>query len=175
ACGLPDTGTVWVDYAEGAVKPDTRAVLARPGVVVATSGVALPKYFRAHGAATTYFVLHLPAIVGQPAQPADPASIPGAADALFAQAVASSGCGTPWIALNELFGSALPTPWSATNAQYRANVLALMQGLAAHGARPLLFVSGSPNTAGDAATWWQQVAQTGSIVYEAYYDAKRAA
>ena len=173
-CGLPGSGTVWVDYAEGSVKPDTRAVLAHPGVVVATSGSAIPKYFRAHGAATTYFVLHLPNIVGQPANPADPASIAAAADALYAKAVASSACPTPWIALNELFGSGLATPWSPTNAQYRANVLALMQGLAAHGARPVLFVSGNPNVAGDAAGWWQQVAQTGAIVYEAYYDAKRA-
>jgi hypothetical protein len=175
ACGLPSAGTVWVDYAEGPVRPDTRAVLARPGVVVATSGTPLPKYFRAHGAATTYFVLHLPTIVGQPAKPADPATIPGAADALYAKAVASSACPTPWIGLNELFGSGLATPWSATNAQYRANVLALMQGLAAHGARPLLFVSGNPTVAGDAAAWWQQVAQTGGLVYEAYYDARKAA
>ncbi len=174
ACGLPVAGTVWVDYGEGPVKPDARAILAHPGVVVATSGTLIPKYFRTHGAATTYFVLHLPNIVGQPATPADPASIPGAADALFAKAVASTACATPWIALNELFGSGLGTPWSATNAQYRANVLALMQGLAAHGARPVLFVSGNPNVAGDAVGWWQQVAQTGAIVYEAYYDARRA-
>ena len=174
-CGLPDTGTVWIDYGEGSVKPDTRAVLARPGVVVTTSGTALPKYFRTHGAATTYFVLHLPNIVGQPAKPADPASIPAATEALYARAVASSACATPWIALNELFGSGLATPWSPTNAQYRANVLTLMQGLAAHGARPVLFVSGSPNVAADAAIWWQQIAQAGAIVYEAYYDAKRAA
>ena len=174
ACGLPVAGTVWVDYGEGPVKPDTRAVLAHPGVVVATSGTAIAKYFRAHGAATTYFVLHLPNIVGQPAKPADPALIPAAADALFAKAVASSACATPWIALNELFGSGLATPWSPTNAQYRANVLALMQGLATHGARPVLFVSGNPNVAGDAAGWWQQVAQTGAIVYEAYFDARRA-
>jgi hypothetical protein len=175
SCGLPDGGTVWVDYGEGPVRPDTRAILARPGVAVATSGTALPKYFRAHGAATTYFVLHLPTIVGQPATPADPASIQAAADSLYAKAVASTACTTPWIALNELFGSALPTPWSATNAQYRANVLALVQGLAAHGARPVLFVSGNPNVAGDAAGWWQQIAQSGAIVYEAYYDGKRAA
>ena len=174
ACGVPDSGTVWVDYGEGPVKPDTRAVFARPGVVVATSGTPLPKYFRAHGAATTYFVLHLPNIVGQPAKPADPASIAAAGDALYARAVASSACATPWIGLNELFGSGLATPWSPTNSQYRANVLALMQALAAHGARPVLFVSGSPNVAGDAAGWWQQIAQTGAIVYEAYYDAKRA-
>jgi hypothetical protein len=175
ACGVPDSGTVWVDYGEGSVRPDTRAVLARPGVVVTTSGTALPRYYRAHGAATTYFVLHLPAIVGQPNAPADPAAIQAAADSLFAKAVASSGCATPWIALNELFGSGAATPWSATTAQYRADVLALMQALAAHGAQPALFVSGNPNVAGDAAGWWQQVAAAGTIVYEAYFDAPRAA
>ena len=174
SCGLPAAGPVWVDYGEGPVRPDTRAVLARPGVVVTTSGAALPRYFRTRGAATTYFVLHLPPIVGQPATPADPATIAAAADGLYAKAVASSGCQTPWIGLNELFGSALASPWSPTNAQYRANVLSLMQGLAAHGAKPFLFVSGNPNVAGDAAAWWQQVAQTGGIVYEAYYDANRA-
>jgi hypothetical protein len=174
ACGIPDAGTVWVDYGEGSVRPDTRAVLAHPGVIVTSSGTALPKYYRAHGAATTYFVLHLPTVVGQPATPADPATIGPAADALLAKAVASTGCSTPWIALNELFGSASPTPWTPTTAQYRANVLALMQALSARGANPVLFVSGSPNVAGDAATWWQQVAAAGSIVYEAYYDAPRA-
>jgi len=174
-CGIPDSGTVWVDYGEGPVRPDTRAVLARPGVIVATSGTSVPKYYRTRGAATTYFVLHLPTIVGQPNAPADPATIPAAADALFAKAVASSGCATPWIALNELFGSGAVTPWSPSTAQYRANVLALMQALAAHGALPVLFVSGNPNVAGDAAAWWQQVAAAGSIVYEAYFDAPRAA
>jgi len=175
ACGVADTGTVWIDYAEGPVRPDTRAVLARPGVIVTTSGTAVPKYFRTRGAVTTYFVLKLPAIVGQPATPADPASIAPAADALYAKAVASTGCSTPWIALNELAGSALPTPWSATNAQYRANILALVQGLAAHGAHPVLWVPGNPNVAGDAGAWWRQIGQSGAVAYESYYDAKRAA
>jgi len=148
-------------------------VLARPGVVVATSGTKIPASFRARGAATAYFVLGLPKLVGQPTAPADPASIPATADALYAQAAASTACATPWIALNELFGSGLTTPWSPTNTQYRANVLALMQGLAAHGAHPLLWVNGNPSVAGDAAVWWQQVAQAGSIAYEAYFDARR--
>src|SRR5262249_43226993 len=74
-CGLPDTKPLWIDYAEGGVAPDVRAVFARPGVIVTASGAAIPKYFRDHGAATTYFVLHLPDLVGQPSDPADPASI----------------------------------------------------------------------------------------------------
>lgn len=173
ACGVPDSAPVWLDYGEGPVKPDTRTVLARPGVVVATSGTAVPAFFRKRGAATAYFVLHLPKLVGQPSAPADPASIAAAADALYARAAASTACATPWIGLNELFGSALPTPWSPTNAQYRGDVLALMQGLAAHGAHPVLLVNGNPSLAGDAALWWQQVAQAGSIAYESYYDARR--
>ena len=74
------------------------------------------------------------------------------------------------IALNELFGEGARTPWSPTNATYRANVLALMQRLAAKGARPVLFVHGDPNTDGAAADWWRQVAETGPIVYEPYFN-----
>jgi hypothetical protein len=173
ACGVPDVPPLWADYGEGPVKPDTRKVLARPGVVVATSGTAIPAYYRKQGAATTYFVLGLAKLVGQPSAPADAPTMPAVADALYAKAVASTACATPWITLNELFGSALPTPWSATNAQYRGNVLALMQGLAAHGAHPVLFVNGSPSFAGDAAAWWAQIGQVGSVAYESYFDARR--
>ncbi len=173
ACGVPNVAPLWVDYGEGPVKPDTRTVLAKPGVVVATSGKAIPATFRKKGVATTYFVIHLPKLVGQPSAPADPAMMPAVADALYARAAASTACATPWIALNELFGSALPTPWSPTNTQYRANVLALIQGLAAHGAHPVLFANGNPSFAGDAAGWWQQVGQAGAIAYEAYFDARR--
>src|SRR5262249_4243329 len=102
ACGLPDSSPVWIEYADGTVGAAVRAEFARPGIVVTSSGTVVPRYFRAHGAATTYFVLHLPALVGDPTKPADPASVPGAAAALFDRAVASSGCPTPVIALNEL-------------------------------------------------------------------------
>ena len=173
ACGVPDTAPLWVDYGEGPVKPDTRTVLAKPGVVVATSGAKIPATFRKKGAATTYFVIHLPKLVGQPSAPADPATMPAVADALYVRAAASTACATPWIALNELFGSSLPTPWSPTNTLYRANVLALIQGLAAHGAHPVLFANGNPSFAGDAAAWWQQVGQAGGIAYEAYFDARK--
>jgi hypothetical protein len=171
ACGLPDAKPLWIDYAEGSVPANVRAVFARPGVVVTTSGGPVPAGLRSRGAATTYFVLHLPTLVGDPAQPADPASIEPAARALLARAATSTGCATPWIALNELFGESSPTPWSPTTAQYRADVLALVQALAAHGAVPVLLVHGNPNLAGDAMVWWHQIAQAGMIVYEAYYDA----
>jgi hypothetical protein len=170
-CGLAHETPLWIDFGTGAVPPEVRAVLARPGVVVASSGTALPAQYRASGAATTYFELNLPRYVGEPATPADPASITAGADRLFDLAVASTACPTPWIALNELLGSHLPAPWSPTNAQYRANVLALVDRLAARGARPVLLVHGSPNATGDAAAWWQAVSRSAHLVYESYYNA----
>ena len=171
-CGLPAARPLWIDYGEGSVPPEVRAVFARPGVVLAASGTVLPAQYRAKGAATVYFVLRLPVLVGEPLTPADPATITAAADALFDRAVASTACATPWIALNELLGPAAPTPWSPTNAQYRANVLALLERLAARGAHPALLVHGDPNVAGEAAAWWSKVGGVADVVYEAYYNAK---
>jgi hypothetical protein len=171
-CGLPHVTPLWIEFGQGSVSQEVRTVFARPGVVVATSGTALPAQYRASGAATTYFVLNLPNLVGEPATPDDPALIAARADALYQSAVTSTACTTPWIALNELLGPGLATPWSATNAQYRANVLALMERLAQHGARPALLVHGAPTVAGDAGAWWASVGLAGSIIYEAYYDAR---
>jgi hypothetical protein len=172
-CGLPETAPVWIDYGEPSLTQDVRAVFTRPGVVVATSGPVVPAAFRAGGAATVLFVRTLPTLVGEPADPADAASIPTAADALLKRAQTQTACATPWIILNELLGAAVVTPWSANVTQYRANVLTLMQRLAAGGARPVLLVHGAPSVAGDAAEWWRQAAQTGGLAYEAYYDAPR--
>jgi hypothetical protein len=129
-CGLPAASPLWIDYAEGSVKPDVRAVLTKPGVIVATSGVALGATFRKAGVGTTYFELHMPRIVGETDDPADASSIVTGADALYEKAVATTGCATPWIALNELQGSNLAAPWKPSNAAYRANVLTLVQRLA---------------------------------------------
>jgi hypothetical protein len=171
-CGLPHEAPLWIEYGAGSVPPEVRAVFARPGVVVSATGVPLPREYRARGAATTYFEINLPRYVGEPATPADPATVRPEADELYDRAVASTECATPWIALNELLGSQLATPWSATNAAYRANVLALVQRLAERGARPALLVHGDPSTRGDAAAWWTAVARSAAIVYEAYYNAQ---
>jgi hypothetical protein len=168
---LPAVSPLWIDYGEGSLKPDVRAVFARPGIVVSTSGTTVPAEFREAGAITTYFVRGLPAFVGQPATPADPSSIPSAAAKMLAQAQTSSACSTPTIALNELLGSNARTPWTPTTAQYRANVLQLVQLLAQGGAHPALLVHGDPNVDGVAADWWRQVARSAQVVYEAYYDA----
>ena len=84
----------------------------------------------------------------------------------------SGGCPTPIDVENELFGAATVTPWSSSNAQYRANVLAYLQGLAQRGAHPVLLAGrsaylGSP----EAVAWWLQVAQVADIVREEYIPA----
>ena len=168
ACGLPDTTPLWIDYAEGSV-PFRNEVFGRPGVIAATSGTRVPEELRRRGAQTIYWQMNIRNIVGRPSQPADPFSIPGQANVLFDRAAASSGCATPLIGLEELWGANLRTPWSATNAQYRANVLVLAETLAARGARPFLFVHGRPAAQGGAADWWLTLAQSADIVYEAYY------
>ena len=171
ACGVPVGSLAWIDYGEGSVKPDVRAVLARPGVIVSSSGTAVPADFRSKGAATTYWVLHLDRLIGDPTDPADAASIPNAAAKLLADAKTSAACATPWIALNEMLGSGAKAPWSATTTQYRADLLALVQQLTAGGAHPAVLVHGDPTVDAGTAAWWRQLAASASIVYEAYYDA----
>jgi hypothetical protein len=169
-CGLPDTKPVWIDFTDGTV-PFGLDVFGKPGLTIATPGLILPPKFRAAGAGTVYWEMKLGLRVGTTLAPADPRTIPEQAQKLFDRAVASSGCATPYIALNELNGASTTTPWTASNAGYRANVLELMQQLAAKGARPFLLVNAAPYTGGDAGNWWLQVAQVGDIVPEVYFNA----
>jgi hypothetical protein len=141
--------------------------------VLAASGTTLPNAYRARGAATVHFELNLPRAVGTPGAPAAPEGIAGTADAMYDRAVASTQCNTPWIGLNELNGPAAPTPWSPTTAQYRANILALLARLSERGARPVLFVHGNPNVAGEAGAWWREVGSVAHVAYEAYYNAAK--
>lgn len=170
-CGLPTTRPLWIDYGEGSVPQAVRDVFGRPGVVVAASGTALPKLYRQKGARTVFFVLNLPRLIGEPGEPADPSTIPAMVDQTYERAVASTECATPIIGLNELLGPAAPVPWTANVAQYRANVLALVRGLAAKGARPALLIHGNPGLTGEAEQWWRDVSRSADIVYESYYNA----
>jgi hypothetical protein len=169
-CGLPDVKPLWIEYAEGSVG-FRQAIFAKPGVVVATSGAAVPAALRSGGAQTVYWHMKLGAIVGTTIVPADPATIDAAAQKLFDQAVASTTCATPLIALNELNGASTTTPWTTTNAQYRANVLELLRQLASRGARPFLLVNSTPYTGGEAADWWRQAVQVADLVPEVYFNA----
>ncbi len=168
-CGLPQAQPLWVDYADGMV-PFWSTIFARPGIVAAASQFIVPPQLRAKGAETVYFDLYLNNRVGTPSKPADPATIQARADKLFDTAVTSSGCDHPLIAENELFGAQLPTPWTVTTAQYRANVLAYLQRLNERGARPFLLLSNRPYTHDDAAdAWWQSASQVADIVPEVYF------
>jgi hypothetical protein len=168
-CGLPQEQPLWVDYADGQV-PFWSTIFARPGVVGAASGLIIPPQLRAKGAKTVYFDLYLSNRVGTPSQPADPGVIKGRADKLFDTAVASSACDHPLIAENELFGAQNPTPWTATTAQYRANVIAYLRRLAERGARPFLLLSNRPYAHDPVADdWWRSVAQVADIVPEVYF------
>ena len=169
ACGLSQTAPLWVDYADGGV-PFWSTIFARPGIVAAASNTIVPPQLRAKGAQTVYFDLYLNNRVGTPSNPANPSTIEGRADKLFAAAVTSTGCDHPAIAENELFGAQLPTPWTATTALYRANVLAYLQRLAQLGARPFLLLSNRPYTHDQGADdWWRAVAAVSDIVPEVYF------
>src|SRR5262249_3567539 len=104
--------------------------------------------------------------VGTPDSPADPATIVDTANKVYDTAVTATGCTTPLIAENELWGASLSTPWLPPNATYRANVLALLTQLAARGAHPYLLVNSRPTTTDEAGSWWGQVAQVADIVRE---------
>jgi hypothetical protein len=169
-CGVPDEKPVWVEFSDGSVlfRDD---VFRHPGLVLASAGARIPQTLREGGAATMYWEMNLDVLVGTPSEPEDPATIDGAAESLFDRAVSSSGCPTPWIALNELQGSRLGGPWSVTNETYRANVLQLMSHLSGLGAHPFLLVPGAPATDGEAGDWWADAATVGSLVAEVYFGA----
>ena len=169
-CGIPDTAPVWVDFA-GHDAP----IPAKPGLVLAVaSGTDTPQQMREQGAATVLFDLNFNKRVGTTANPADPSLIEARAKTLYDYAVGVTGCQTPMIAENELFGAQTPTPWSATNAQYRANVLAFLTALSSLGARPLLSIANPPFTGGDAAEWWRQVSKVAILLRQVYFTSPNA-
>jgi hypothetical protein len=170
SCGLPDTQPTWIDFADGSVS-FWRERFARPGIVVATGGSQLATEARAAGAGTVHWDMHLRKRVGTPSVPADPASMEKRADSLFEYAVTVSGCQTPLIALNELWGASLPTPLTPTAELYRANVLRFVTRLKERGARPALLVSSEPFTGGDASAWWRSVGAVSDLVLENYANA----
>ena len=164
-CGLPAQGPLWIDYA-GHNAP----IIPKPGMILAlSSGTELPAQLRQAGASTIFFDLHLNDRVGTTSVPADPATIAAKAQKEFAFAQQVTGCATPLIAENELFGAQTQTPWSATNAQYRANVLSLLRALDALGATTAITIANPPYTGGDAADWWRQAAQASILIRQVYF------
>jgi hypothetical protein len=170
ACGLPDNGTVWIDFADGSVPFWHR--FARPGIVAAASNYLFPPRLRAAGAKTVYWDFYLNNRVGTPDRPTSPEVARDWAQRIFFRAQGSSGCSRPWMALNELFGAHLTTPWTATNARYRHNVIIFLRTLRELGARPFLLISSRPYTEGDAGLWWREAAHYADLVQEVYYSGK---
>lgn len=167
-CGLPDATTTWIDY--GA--PQLHDTLVKPGVVLAVSTGSYPQRVRDEGAYTIFWDMNLRNRIGVPTAPADPATIEEKANRLFVFASSQTACPTPWIVLNELFGAQLETPWSANNAQYRANVLTFVRELARRGARPMLLISQKPYTgSAEAAAWWREIAKVSDILPEVFFSA----
>jgi hypothetical protein len=171
-CGIANQQTVWGEYGWPTLLP----ILAHHGTLLAvtqTKGSDYAAEARARGAATYNFDLVLKDKVGTPVAPADPTTIQAAAQKKYAIAVnATGGCTTPLIVENELFGAATPTPFTAATAQYRADVLAYLQDLAALGAHPVLLLNATPFTgSSDAVAWWLAVGKTADIVREDYLPA----
>ena len=168
-CGLPNKTPLWVDFADGSVP--YWQMFARPGVIAAAANFIFPPQIRAMGAKTVYWEMNFRQRVGTPTNPEDPKDVADWADRIFYRAVASSACATPWIALNEMWGSNLPTPWSPTNAQYRQNVIIFVKRLRELGARPFLLLSTRPFTDGEAIDWWREASLYTDFVREIYFSA----
>jgi hypothetical protein len=169
-CGIPDRGTLWIDFA-GTVQ--YWQLFAKPGIIAATSNFIYPELLKSYGAKTIYWDMHFVRRVGTPLQPFDPSTVIDRANRMYDTASMSLGCSKPMIAENELNGVSLITPWSATNAQYRRNVMIFVQTLAARGAHPVLLVPSDPYMGDVAGDWWREVAKYADIVRESYFSAPR--
>ena len=169
-CGLPDQRPLWLDYAEGSVS-FRNDVFGRPGVIAATSGTVNAADLRARGAQTVYWWMKLNRVAGTPSAPTDAATVAAGITEIVDKAIAATECPTPVVVLNELNSAGSTTPWTPTNERYRANVLQVLQGIAARGAHPLLLLSARPYTGGDALAWWQQAGQAAHILREVYFPA----
>jgi hypothetical protein len=166
-CGLPATQPIWFEFGQTYLEP----VFGQAGVVVGASTGDWPAKMRSLGAGTVYFDLNLRGRVGTPTKPTDPATMPDRAKRLYDFAVQQTGCQTPVVVFNELSGPGLVTPWSDTNAQYRANVLSLVQNIAALGARPVVLIPGKAYAADEALQWWLELAKSAELVREVYVPA----
>ena len=168
-CGIPGKGTLWIDFADGSVP--FWQTFARPGVIAAASNFIYPPQLRALGAKTIYWDMYLSRRVGSPLEPFDPGLVIQRANRLYDVASMSSNCAQPMIAENEMSNANAVTPWSATNAQYRRNVMIFVQTLAARGARPVILVPSTPYIGDVGGDWWRELANYADIVRESYFAA----
>jgi hypothetical protein len=156
----------WIDYADKWVP--FRRLFFRPGLAVTLAHTAPAADARSRGAQVAYWDMSLKSAVGTPSHPVDSSTIAQAAARLAAAAVKVTACDTPIVALNEIYGSRLRSPWSRTNGRYRANVLGLVRALAERGVQPHVLISEGAATEGAAGSWWRSVAEAATIVREVY-------
>ncbi|HKA26328.1 MAG TPA: hypothetical protein VKD88_03085 [Gaiellaceae bacterium] len=159
----------WIDYADKWVP--FRHLFYRPGLAVALAHTAPGAAARSSGAEVAYWDMSLRDTVGTPAHPAGSGTVAARVGRLADAAGKVTGCATPIIALNELYGAHLQAPWSRSNAAYRANVLELVRGLASRGALPHLLISEAGATRGATGSWWRSLAASAVIVRELYIPA----
>jgi hypothetical protein len=175
-CGLPAGQPLWIEFSDGSVH-FRQALFGRPGVVVATNGVERAAEMRALGAHTVYWHMFLKGLAGTPTVPHDPALVVERTRALIEKARASTGCATPLIGLNELFGASRRTPWPPEVVQYRTNVLEVLRMLSEAGAQPFLLVPGqargtrSPWVGDAAGDWWREVSRYAFVVRQMHFNA----
>ena len=122
-------------------------VFGRPGVIAATSAPSTRPSAGARGA-DGVLVDEAQPCRGNAGAPTDAGTVAAGITEIVDKAVAATECSTPVIVLNELNSAASTTPWTPTNDRYRANVLEVLQGIAARGGHPLLLLSARPYTGG---------------------------
>jgi hypothetical protein len=178
SCGLPAGDPLYVEFAEVSVpfalRRDIFGRASRP-LVLATSQDFMHAELRGAGAHTVFWYMKTELIVGFTTQPHEPAEVLAEADRLYARAARETACPQPYIALNELHGAWTATPWGAQNADYRRNVLLLLQRLHDLGARPFLLVPTTPTPftgSPEAVAWWREAARYGDLVLELHFDGR---
>ena len=170
-CGIPGSRPLWIDYADALVPFWQR--FARPGVIAAGSSPTVMPQLRAAGAATVYFDLRLKERVGTPTDPFDPQTVIAESNDRFDRAVARTGCSTPIIAENEFFDDDSTAPRTSDQvAQYKKNVLTMMQTMASRGGHPYLLLPYKFATHSIAPSWWRRLTDYGNIVLEVYPSAR---
>ena len=91
---------------------------------------------------------------------------------MYDAAVTQTGCSTPLIVENELYGAGTRDAVVGDERAVPRERPRLPPGRSPRsGAHPVLLISGAPYTGGDAVAWWQQVAQVADIVREVYVPA----
>lgn len=170
-CGIPGSRPLWIDYADALVPFWQR--FARPGVIAAGSSPTVMPQLRAAGAATVYFDLRLKERVGTPTDPFEPQTVVAESNDRFDRAVARTGCSTPIIAENEFFDDDSAAPRTSDRvAQYKENVLTMMQTMASRGGHPYLLLPYKFAIHSIAPSWWRRLTAYGTIVLEVYPSAR---